>query len=159
MKTRRFNWQAWLGFLVSVVAFVSYASVFVRWPATRDFPWANLLLFAIAAALLVAGVRGAWAKRASDGASAVQQSRRARMASAILAGLSVLILALFVFTAFVSSRWLPASHAAPQVGQKAPDFGLADANGNRVSLVQLLSSPINGQAPKGLLLVFYRGYW
>jgi hypothetical protein len=28
-----------------------------------------------------------------------------------------------------------------------------------VSLGQLLSNPINGKAPRGLLLVFYRGYW
>jgi len=28
-----------------------------------------------------------------------------------------------------------------------------------VSLNQLLTSPINGAAPRGVLLVFYRGYW
>jgi hypothetical protein len=59
------------------------------------------------------------------------------------------------------------------VGQKAPDFTLSDTNGKPVSLSELLSTPINGKtmnapvgnaqqaptSPKGVLLVFYRGYW
>src|SRR2546427_12195033 len=52
MKIQRFNWQIWTGFLLSIFAFLSYPLVFVNWAVTRDFPWANLLLFAIAALLL-----------------------------------------------------------------------------------------------------------
>ena len=44
-----------------MIAFVSYFLVFVWFPVTRDFPWANLLLFVIAAALLLVGVRRAFA--------------------------------------------------------------------------------------------------
>ncbi|HET7287403.1 MAG TPA: hypothetical protein VFI71_08035, partial [Pyrinomonadaceae bacterium] len=77
----------------------------------------------------------------------------------IVATLSVVIIGLFVFTIFVGGRWLPASKGAPQVGQRAPEFTLPDANGKQVSLNELLTSPINGTAPKGVLLVFYRGYW
>jgi peroxiredoxin len=61
--------------------------------------------------------------------------------------------------AFVASRWLPPSTAAPQVAQKAPDFSLTDTTNKTVSLTDLLSQPINGKPAKGALLIFYRGYW
>jgi len=40
-----------------------------------------------------------------------------------------------------------------------PPFSLPDATGKQVSLTELLTAPVNGSAPKGVLLVFYRGYW
>ncbi|MBA3716139.1 MAG: redoxin domain-containing protein [Pyrinomonadaceae bacterium] len=150
MKTRSFNWPLWAGFLFSLVAFVSYFFVFVRFPVTRDFPWANLLLFGMAAALLLVGVRRAFAP---------ERRLRSKIAGLVVATLSVALFGLFVFSTFMMARWLPASHGAPQVGQKAPDFSLSDTNGRPVSLSELLSTPINGKAPKGVLLVFYRGYW
>jgi peptidoglycan/LPS O-acetylase OafA/YrhL len=149
MKIKRFNWQVWAGFLLSFVAAASYPFVFVSFPVTRDFPWANFLLFAFAAALLLVGVRRAFAP---------DRSRRSKIASSVLAILSVIICCLFILGFFILSR-LPPSHGAPQVGQKAPDFSLTDTNGKPVSLSDLLSTPINGKAPKGVLLVFYRGYW
>lgn len=163
---KRFNWQIWAGFLLSVFAFLSYPLLFVRFAATRDFPWANLLLFAVAVALVLFGVRRAW-----SGQKAESEGRRrfyaGRIVSAVLATISVVILGLFVFTFLIMARWLPASHGAPQVGQKAPDFTLADTSGTQVSLSELLSgnTPVlnrEGQArivPKGVLLIFYRGYW
>ena len=45
------------------------------------------------------------------------------------------------------------------LGTQAPDFSLPDTSGKQVSLNELLTTPINGNAPKGVLLVFYRGYW
>ena len=150
MKIQSFNWPLWAGLLLCVFALVSYPFVFVRWPVTRDFPWANLLLFGIATVFLFLGVRHAYAAGGR---------RRSRIISSIVATLSVLILGLFVFSFFIASRWLPASHAAPRVGQKAPDFSLADTNGKSVSLAELRTSPINGKAPRGVLLIFYRGYW
>ena len=140
--------------MLSVIAFLSYPFVFVRWPVTRDFPWANLLLFGIAAVLLFIGVRRGFAP---------DRPRRTKIVSSIFATLSVLIVGLFVFVAFVASRWLPAAHGAPQIGQRAPNFTLADINGKQVSLSELLTTPINGKAasakPRGVLLIFYRGYW
>ena len=147
---KEFNWQIWLGFLLSVVALLTYPFVFVSWPVTRDFPWANLLLFGIALVFLFFGIRRAFAP---------DRRRISKIAASMLATLSILILGLFLFSFFVASRWLPAAHGAPRVGQKAPDFSLAETNGRLVSLSELLSSPINGNAPKGVLLVFYRGYW
>jgi hypothetical protein len=156
MKAPRFNWQIWVGLLLSVAALLSYPFVFVRWPITRDFPWANLLLFAIAMVVVFVGVRRAFAPGRLH-------PMRSRIAGSVLGTFSVLILGLFVFTFFVASRWMPASHGAPQIGQKAPDFTLADINGRPVSLSQLLSTPINTKAassnPKGVLMIFYRGYW
>ena len=50
---RRFNWPLWAGFLLTLFAAFSYFAFFVWFPITRDFPWANLLLFLLAAILLV----------------------------------------------------------------------------------------------------------
>jgi hypothetical protein len=150
MKTRSFNWLVWAGFLLSLVAFVSYFFVFVRFPVTRDFPWASLLLFGVAAALLLVGLRRAFAP---------ERRLKSKVAGLVAATLSVVIFGFFVFTTFVMARWLPAAQGAPQVGRKAPEFTLPDTEGRPVSLSELLSTPVNGRAPKGVLLVFYRGYW
>lgn len=150
MKTRSFNWPVWAGFLLSLAAFLSYFFVFVRFPVTRDFPWANLLLFAIAAALLLVGVRRAFAPERRLGS---------KVSGLVAATLSLAIFGLFIFSTFIMSRWMPPAHGAPQVGQKAPEFSLTDTDGGTVSLSELLSTPIKGKAPKGVLLVFYRGYW
>jgi predicted PurR-regulated permease PerM len=149
MNIRRFNWPLWLGFLLSVVGVFSYLAVFVWYPVTRDFPWANLLLFALAAVLLFVGVRRAFAR----------DRRRSKIVAAIVATLGVVVIALFLVGFFVGGRALPASKGAPQVGQKAPDFTLTDSGGKAVSLNELLTTPINGSPPRGVLLVFYRGYW
>ena len=152
MNARRFNWPIWSGFLLSLIAFLSYFFVFIWFPVTRDFPWANLLLFAIAVVLLVWGVRRAFAGERPH-------PMRSKIVSSILVTLSVAIFGFFIFATFIMAKRLPASHGAPQAGQKAPDFTLADTSGKPVALSELLASPINGKAPKGVLLVFYRGYW
>jgi lysylphosphatidylglycerol synthetase-like protein (DUF2156 family) len=158
----------WSGFLLSLIAFFSYPFVFVWFPVTRDFPWANLTLFGLAAVLLLAGFRRAFAADRTH-------PTRSKIAGAILATLSVAIFGFFILVAFIIARQLPASHGAPQVGQKAPAFTLSDSNGKPVSLSELLSAPINGEtgsagtlarnaqqatmSPKGVILIFYRGYW
>ena len=152
MKVRKLNWPIWTGFLLSLIAFLSYFFVFVTFPVTRDFPWVNLLLFAISAALLLVGLRRAFAPD-------LPHPKRSKIAAAVLATLSVMVLGFFILTIFIMGRQLPRSRGAPQVGQKAPDFTLADTNKKPVSLAELLASPVNGQAPSGVLLVFYRGYW
>ena len=154
MKIPKFNWLLWAGFLLSIIAFLSYFLVFVWFPVTRDFPWANLLLFALAVALLAVGLRRAFG---SDRPS----PRRSKIAGVILTTFSVAILGIFVFLYFIMARQLPASAGHPQVGQKAPDFTLSDTNGKQVSLSELLAS--RGEkaqtTPGGVLLIFYRGYW
>lgn len=146
----RFNWAVWAGFVLAIFALLSFPLLFVRFPITRDFPWANLILFAMAMVLLVIGVKRAFAPG---------RGRVSKIGASVLATLGVVVLALFVFGVFVMARWLPASKAAPQVGQRVPEFNLTDQTGKQVSLADLLTAPINGKAPQGVLLVFYRGYW
>ena len=154
MKTSKLNWPIWVGFLLSVFALLSYPLVFLRWPVTRDFPWANLPLFAVAVVLLLVGLRRAFAP---------DRRLRSKIVSSIVAAFSFLLVGLFVFSFFIAAKWLPASHGAPRVGQKAPDFSLVDTSGKTVALSELLTAPINDKAPsvnpKGVLLIFYRGYW
>ncbi len=152
MTLRRINWLLWAGFLLSLVTFFSYFAVFVWFPSTRDFPWANLLLFGLAAVLLFFGLRKGFAADRPH-------PTRSKVGAVVLTGLGALVMVLFVFGFFVFARWLPASKGAPQVGQKAPEFTLPDTSGKSVSLAELLSTPIDGKAPKGVLLMFYRGYW
>jgi hypothetical protein len=85
---------------------------------------------------------------------------RGKIAGPILATLSVAALALFCAFIFSLGKHLPASTQAPKVGQKAPDFALSDINGGTVTLASLLSKPISPSQPtKGVVLIFYRGYW
>lgn len=135
-----------------MAAFLSYPVFFVRFAATRDFPWANLLLFVIAGGLTLVGLRRAF------GTDRVHP-KRSKAAGASLALLSILILSFFIFSVFIMSRWLPASTGAPHVGQKSPDFTLTDQTGKAVSLGDLLTTPVDGNIPRGVLLIFYRGYW
>ena len=152
MIARRFNWPLWVGFVLTLAAFFTYFAVFVWFPVTRDFPWANLVIFLIAGLLLFLGLRQGFA-------SDRPHPTRSKIVSSIVGLLSVLVFAFFVFAVFIAARWLPASTGAPQVGQRAPDFTLTDTTGKQVNLNELLTTPINGSAPKGVLLVFYRGYW
>ncbi len=149
MAARSPNWPTWTGFLLTVVAMLSYPFFFVRFPITRDLPWVNLLLFVTAAVLIWIGLRRAFA----------DLSRKRRRGAVFGASLSGLIFAFFIFGVFIFARQLPPSTGAPKVGQKVPDFQLTDSNGKTVALSDLLTAPINGQAPKAVLLVFYRGYW
>jgi hypothetical protein len=149
---KKFNWALWAGFLLSVIAFLSYPLFFVRFPVTRDFPWVNLLLFVVAGALVLIGIRRAFVADRPH-------PKRSKVAGATLSLLSVLVLSSFIFSMFIMSRWLPASTGAPRVGQKAPDFTLTDSTGKAVSLGDLLTLPADGKVPKGVLLIFYRGYW
>ena len=139
---RSWNWSLWAGFLLVVAGFLSY-SFFSQFPITRDFPWANLLLFCAGGILLGAGLVRAFGK---------PQLYRGKIFGPILTTLSVLTFGVFAFGVFYIARQMPASTAAPRVGQKAPDFTLPDQNGKPVALTDLLSR-------NGAVLIFYRGHW
>src|ERR1051325_7048879 len=102
----RINWPIWTGFILSLVAGFSYPFVFVRWPITREFPWANLILFAIAFVLLFLGLRRAF-----------KPDKRivSKVFSSLAAALGLLMLGSLLFMIFVMGSWLPASTGAPQV--------------------------------------------
>ena len=152
MKVGRFNWPLWVGLLLTLAGGFSFLLVFVWIPATRDFPWANLLIFLVAAVLLFVGIRRGFA-------SDRRRPTLSKIVTSLVALFSFAFIALFIFSVFVFSRWLPSSTGAPHVGQKAPEFTLKDTTGTDVSLTQLLSEPVDGTPPKSVLLVFYRGYW
>src|SRR5215204_7639235 len=98
MNVRRFNWPLWVGFLLTLGAFLSYFFVFVRFPVTRDFPWANLVLFLIGAVLLFAGIRRGFAADRPH-------PTRSKVVSSIVSLLGLAIIGFFIFAMFVSSRW------------------------------------------------------
>ena len=152
MNLRRINWPLWVGLLLTIASFSSFFFIFVRFPITRDFPWANFVLFAIAAVLLFIGLRRGFA-------SDRPHPLRSKIVSVLVTVVGVLVIGFFAFAYFVGGRMLPASKGAPQVGQRAPEFTLPDSTGKQVSLNELMTAPINGKAPRGVLLIFYRGYW
>jgi len=141
---RRRNILNWAGFAIVLVAFISYIPFFAIFPATRDIPWANYLLFLIGGALLTAGVRRAFRDPGHY---------RGKVSGSILAGLSALLFILFVATVTYFARQIPSAATALRVNQKAPPFVLVDSAGKPVSSADLLKDH------RGLVLVFYRGYW
>jgi len=142
-----------VGFFLVVLGLVSYIPFFALFPITRDFPWANLLLFAGGGVLLCAGLIRAFKR---------PELYRGRIPGSILAVLSVAGISFFAYGLFYVARQLPPATAAPRVGQKAPDFALPDQNGKMVTLAELLTSGPAGAAgaqANGALLIFYRGHW
>lgn len=119
---------------------------------TRDVPWVSFLLLGTGLAFLFVGLRRAFGQ---------PQQYRGRIAGPILGALSVLFVALLCFVVFYQTRQLPASPGAPKVGERAPEFVLPDMSNPPVSPSSLLFTPfMNSQMPpKGVVLVFYRGYW
>jgi NADH:ubiquinone oxidoreductase subunit 6 (subunit J) len=154
MTNQRSNGSLWLGALFLVLAFVlGSLPFFAQVPGQKALPWLNLLLGAVAVAFFIRGLLLAKRKPALY---------RGKAAGWILTVLSSLLF-LFSLFAYYASRHIPDANAAPQVGQKAPDFELKDTSGQSVSLAQLLASSANpgktSSQPKAVLLVFYRGYW
>lgn len=151
MSARRWNWQLWAGFGCALAALVIYFAFFLT---TRAVFWPCLTLSMAGALLLISGLQHAFRE---------PQNYRGKVAGPILAGLSLLIFAGFGFATFQVFKAFPAARNAPRVGQPAPEFTLTDSNGKNVSLAQLLASPVgssgSSHASKGVLVVFYRGYW
>jgi len=140
---RRRNILNWAGFAIVLFAFLSYP-IFVPFPATRDIPWANYLLFLTGGALLAVGLRRAFRDSAHY---------RGKTSGSILAVLSVVLCAIFVVGFAYFARQIPPAGNALRVGQKAPAFVLLDTAGKQVSSADLLKNR------RGLVLIFYRGYW
>ena len=140
---RRWNWPIWAGFVVVVAGLFSYG-FFARFPITRDFPWANLLLFGIGAVLLTVGLFRAFGR---------PQLYRGKIFGSIFTAITLFLFAFFSYEIFYVLRQVPLSSQAPRVGEKAPEFTLVDQNGRSVALADLLSGS------KAVVLIFYRGFW
>jgi drug/metabolite transporter (DMT)-like permease len=137
------NWSLWVGFLFVLAGLLSYA-FFAQFPVTRDFPWANLLLFAVGGILLVLGLFRAFGK---------PRVYRGKILGPILAILGLCMFGSFSYVFFYVLREVPPSTGAPRVGQKAPEFALLNQDGKEVSLRDLTSRS------KAVALIFYRGFW
>jgi hypothetical protein len=164
---RQRNWMPWLGLLLALAAIFSNAGFFLGLPGDKAIPWLSRVLALAAMVCAIAGVMRAFRQ---------PQIYSGKISGSIL-GVLVLLICMLTGFGFIQSRALPAAAGAPQVGQKAPDFTLADINGAPVSLGQLLGKA-NGSPqiipatpdvhitpattlapPRAVLLIFYRGYW
>jgi hypothetical protein len=141
---RHWNLLNWAGFAIVLIAVVSYIPFFALFPATRDIPWANYLLFLAGGTLLAAGVRRAFRD---------PEHYRGKISGPVLTVLSALLCAFFVVSVTYFSKQIPAPGTALSVGQKAPAFSLPDTTGKQVYSADLLKNH------RGLVLIFYRGYW
>jgi len=140
---RSWNSFLWIGFAVVLLAAFSFLYL-VQFPATRDFPWVNLLLFAVGGGFLAVGLKRAFAN---------PKRYRGRVSGVILGVLSLAIFGLFYYGTFVITRNIPSASGALRTGVPAPDFTLSDAGGKPVMLSKLISKN------RAVLLIFYRGYW
>ena len=140
---RKWNWPIWVGFIVAVCGLFSY-EFFAQYPITRDFPWANLLLLGIGAALLIVGLFRAFGR---------PQLYRGKIFGSILTAIALFLFAFFSYEIFYVLRQVPLSANAPRLGEKAPDFMLLDQNEQPVGLGDLLSGS------RAVVLIFYRGFW
>jgi hypothetical protein len=140
---RKWNWPIWVGLVVALGGLFSYG-FFVRYPLTRDFPWANLLLFGIGGALLVFGLFRAFGR---------PQLYRGKIVGSIFTAITLFLFAFFSYEIFYVVRQVPLSNQAPRIGEKAPDFMLLDQNEQPVGLGDLLSGS------RATVLIFYRGFW
>jgi AhpC/TSA family len=140
---RKWNWPIWVGFLLVLAGFFSY-TFFAQFPITRDFPWANTLMFGVGAALLIIGLFRAFGR---------PQLCRGKILGSIFTAIAFVLFSFFAYEIFHVLRQVPPSVGAPRVGQKAPEFTLPDQNGKPVVLHDLLSRS------KAAVLIFYRGFW
>lgn len=141
---KRWNISLWVGFAIVLVSAASYIPLFANYPETRDVPWVNYLLFLVGGVFLAVGLKRAY--RQSD-------QCRGKISGPILSGLSLLLAGFFVVFVLYFSKQLPAATNALKIGQQAPSFTLASADGKQVSLADLI------KGGRGAVLIFYRGYW
>jgi len=163
---RSWNASVWLGLVVVLAGVASYPLIFIRYPVTRDVPWASLLIMALGLVMLAVGISRAF--RQPD-------AYRGKIFGSVLGVLAAAVVAFFCYGVFYATRQLPASHGAPRVGEMAPDFTLPDSHNTPVSLLGTLHSPfwpegpepfavigavpITAPPPAAVVLIFYRGYW
>jgi len=158
----RKSWNAsvWAGLVLVLAGVASYALLFIRYAATRDNPWASLLIVAIGLVLLAVGIARAFGR---------PDAYRGRIFGSILGALSLALAVFFCWGVLYGTRLPVSSHGAPQLGQVAPDFTLPDSQNTPVNLSGMLNSSfapngavgpaMSGEKTAAVLLIFYRGYW
>ena len=127
--------MVFLGPVLAFVGVASYFAFFLDFAITRDVPWVNLILLALALAASIAGL---------------VRSRRRVLAAGGLA-LTLALGGFFLFFCYVSSYDLPSAELALDVGAPVPAIVLRDDRGQDVDLEALSRDKA--------VLVFYRGHW
>ena len=145
---KRTHWAIWVGLLLTVIGAVGNGLSLNRL-STEASTWFFAALPVLGVMFLLLGVVPAFRW---------PQMYRGKLWGSILSALSLLLCACAILI-FVFTRHLPRSAGVPQVGRRLPEFTLPDSTGQPVSLEQLLAGSPGAAAPKGVLLVFYRGYW
>jgi hypothetical protein len=147
----RRNSAPWWAFGFAILSLACNFGSFIGFRQQAALPWLSIFFAVVALFFVVAGLMRAFGRGTIY---------RGKILSVVL---SLLVLIVVGLTGFLSIRMreLPSADSAPQVGQRVPDFTLADTSGKPLSLHQLLESSSQSQAatPKAVLLVFYRGYW
>jgi hypothetical protein len=141
---RRHNISLWIGFVLVLLAVLTYIPIFTLFPVTRDVPWVNYLLFLAGGVFLVLGLMRAFGQPALY---------RGKVLGSIFAAISLSLAIFFSYAVFYAARDIPASASAIPVGQTAPDFKLTSADGKQISLADQLKNN------RAVVLIFYRGYW
>jgi hypothetical protein len=139
---RRRNHAIWIGPGVTFLGAVSYFTVFVRYPALRDFPWVNLPLVLVGVALSALGLWRAFCRCSLYGGKRL--GAIGLIASLALGGL-------FCFYIFSYSYRLPAPTSTSRTLNDGQDFTLSDHDGRPFRLRELRGRKV--------VLVFYRGHW
>ena len=161
---RSWNLNVWIGFFLVLAGALSYPLFFARFPLTRDVPWANLAIFALALILLAVGITRAFRR---------PDAYRGKIFGSILGVVAVALTVFFWYGVFYGTREAPVSLGTPQVGQIAPDFTLPDSKNVPMNLSGTLHSPfaptgpfagigvppIGAEQTAAVVLIFYRGYW
>jgi len=141
------NWKLWIGFLLVFLGPVAYFSLYDRIPGAF---WLGIAMVIVGVTLLIIGVRQAYVS---------PEAYRGKIAGPILGVLALLLIGAFGFGKYAMTNAYPASHNAPRVGDKAPQFTAKDTSGHSQSLADLLAAHAGAQSQRAVLLVFYRGYW
>ena len=127
--------MVWLGPILAFVGVASYFALFLNWPITRDVPWVNLILLALAVGASIAGL--------------VRSRRRVLAAGGLV--ITLALAGFFLWYTYVFSYELPSAELALDVGAPVPAVALVDDRGQTVELASL--------SREKLVLVFYRGHW
>src|ERR1700761_6338786 len=110
---RRGNFAAWWALLFALGAIGCNFVFFARPPLQAALPWLSLLFGVLALIFVITALWRAFSRK------------QGKALNVVLSVITLLVVGLSAF-AFVHARSLPSSAAAPQVGQRVPDFTLAD---------------------------------
>ncbi|MBV9074776.1 MAG: hypothetical protein JOZ10_14190 [Acidobacteria bacterium] len=146
---RSFNWRPWVGFLIIFLAPLTFFALYEK---TGAAIWISIALIVLGVVLLWDGVRRSYVQ---------PETYRGKVSGTVLAVVALLIIGGFGFVNYAMHQAYSKGQHSPKVGEKAPLFVAKDATGHEVKLAELLHTSVVGgpQAPRAVLLVFYRGYW